>query len=149
MVEIGSLTRLIHKGRKCEGIATTSILRQCGHTPHAKNSPEKVSYNMVTIPNRKSASRVTVQVHWHKSTTSLRRATSKLTGQDSEKYLASTNIFLPPANEVWGKVIFLHLSVILFTGGRGGTPRQVHPLGRYPPPPPGQVHIPWAGTAPR
>ena len=32
--------------------------------------------------------------------------------------------YLPPANEVWGKVIFLHLSVILFTGGvrgcRGG-----------------------------
>ena len=26
-------------------------------------------------------------------------------------------IFLPPANEVWGKVIFLHLFVILFTGG--------------------------------
>ena len=26
---------------------------------------------------------------------------------------------LPPANEVWGKLIFLHLSVILFTGGRG------------------------------
>ena len=25
---------------------------------------------------------------------------------------------LPPAKEVWGKVIFLHLSVILFTGGR-------------------------------
>ena len=25
--------------------------------------------------------------------------------------------FLPPANEFWGKVIFLHLSVILFTGG--------------------------------
>ena len=24
---------------------------------------------------------------------------------------------LPPATEVWGKVIFLHLSVILFTGG--------------------------------
>ena len=24
---------------------------------------------------------------------------------------------LPPANEVWGKVIFLHLSIILFTGG--------------------------------
>ena len=24
--------------------------------------------------------------------------------------------FLPPANEVWGKVIFLHLFVILFTG---------------------------------
>ena len=26
-------------------------------------------------------------------------------------------IYLPPANEVWGKVIFLHLFVILFTGG--------------------------------
>ena len=24
---------------------------------------------------------------------------------------------LPPANEVWGKAMFLHLSVILFTGG--------------------------------
>ena len=39
---------------------------------------------------------------------------------------------LPPANEVWGKVIFLHMSVILFTGGgmcgrdggvHGGGPR--------------------------
>ena len=27
---------------------------------------------------------------------------------------------LPPANEVWGKVIFLHLFVILFTRGGGG-----------------------------
>ena len=26
-------------------------------------------------------------------------------------------MFFPPANEVWGKVIFLHLFVILFTGG--------------------------------
>ena len=26
--------------------------------------------------------------------------------------------FLPPANEVWGKVLFLHLFAILFTGGR-------------------------------
>ena len=25
--------------------------------------------------------------------------------------------FLPPANEVWGMVMFLHLCVILFTGG--------------------------------
>ena len=32
---------------------------------------------------------------------------------------------LPPANKVWGKVIFLHLFVILFTGGawsQGGLP---------------------------
>ena len=28
-------------------------------------------------------------------------------------------LFLPPANEVWGKVIFLHLFVILFTGEGG------------------------------
>ena len=28
-----------------------------------------------------------------------------------------TTSSLPPANEVWGKVMFLHLSVILFTGG--------------------------------
>ena len=67
--------------------------------------------------------------------------------------------FSPPANEVWGKVIFFHLSVILFTGGGStwvGTspadtlPWQVHlhrqvqrPLGRYTTPArytPGQVH---------
>ena len=27
--------------------------------------------------------------------------------------------FLPPANEVWGKVMFLYMSVILSTGGGG------------------------------
>ena len=31
-----------------------------------------------------------------------------------------SHALLPPANEVWGKVIFLHLSVILFTGGVSG-----------------------------
>ena len=31
--------------------------------------------------------------------------------------LMGTTKSLPPANEVWGKVIFLHLFVILFTGG--------------------------------
>ena len=36
---------------------------------------------------------------------------------------------LPPANEVWGKVIFFHLSVILFTGGSAS----VH-AGILPPP---------------
>ena len=30
---------------------------------------------------------------------------------------STTIILLPPANEVWGKVIFLHLFVIPFTGG--------------------------------
>ena len=42
-------------------------------------------------------------------------------------------IYLLPANVVWGKVIFLHLSVILFTGGVRG---QVHPWQA----PPWQVH---------
>ena len=32
-------------------------------------------------------------------------------------FIWSIRKFLPPANEVWGKVIFLHLFVILFTGG--------------------------------
>ena len=40
--------------------------------------------------------------------------------------------FLPPANEVWGKVMSLHLSVILFMGGGWQIGR--HPLGRPPPP---------------
>ena len=83
--------------------------------------------------------------------------------------------FLPPANEVWGKIIFLHLSVILFTGGTwaGTPPRTRYPLGpgtptrtrytpgtRYTPSGQGtplpkeqvhphkQVHPPGPGTAP-
>ena len=76
---------------------------------------------------------------------------------------------LPPANEVWGKVIFLHLPVILFTRGeyppRPGTPpwTRYTPLDQVPPPrpgtppnqvppwtryPPDQVHPPRAGTPP-
>ena len=53
---------------------------------------------------------------------------------------------LRPANEVWGKVIFLHMSVShsVHIGGGGstwaGTPWQVHPPGRYTP---RQVHPPW------
>ena len=67
---------------------------------------------------------------------------------------------LSPANEVWGKVIFLHLSVILFTGGTwagaplAGTPPwpgthprdQVYPPSRYTPR--DQVHPPGPGTPP-
>ena len=51
--------------------------------------------------------------------------------------------FLPPANEVWGKVIFLHQFVILFTGGSSCTP----PGTRYTPPP-SQVHPLGPGTPP-
>ena len=43
-----------------------------------------------------------------------------LAGQHLKFYSVATSnipIFLPPANEVWGKVIFLHLFVILFMGG--------------------------------
>ena len=60
---------------------------------------------------------------------------------------------LPPANEVWGKVMFLHLSVILSTRGwctpplgrhpQPDTPGQT-PLGRYPP----CADTPWADTPP-
>ena len=55
--------------------------------------------------------------------------------------------FLPPANEVWGKDMFLHVSVILFTGrGVSGTPPgRYTPLGRYTP---RQVHPPPAGAPP-
>ena len=70
---------------------------------------------------------------------------------------------LPPANEVWGKVIFLHLSVILFTVeeeylGRYTLPDQVHPMDQVHPQdqvpprtrnPPDQVHPPGPGTSPR
>ena len=50
--------------------------------------------------------------------------------------------FLPPANEVWGKVIFLHLFVILFTGGSAYTPWSRHPSPRDQGPgtPPGSRH---------
>ena len=53
---------------------------------------------------------------------------------------------LPPVNEVWGKVIFLYLSVILFTGGVPGQvpPGQVHPLAGTPP----RRYTPLAGTSP-
>ena len=54
--------------------------------------------------------------------------------------MSQTHISLPPANEVWGKVIFLHLSVILFTGV--GLPGKVP---TRPGTPPWQVHPP-AGT---
>ena len=58
-----------------------------------------------------------------------------------QKTRTHIHIFLPPANEVWGKVMFLHLCVILFTGGstsrevvciQGQTPSSG--VGRPPPP---------------
>ena len=58
------------------------------------------------------------------------------------------NPSLPPANELWGKVIFLHLSVILFTGGStwtGTPPDRYTPLGRYTLP---ARYTPRAGTPP-
>ena len=64
--------------------------------------------------------------------------------------LARHNIYRPQRS--WGKVMFLHVSVILFTGGNtwAGPPRQVHPPGRYTP---CQVHpqagTHWAGTPPQ
>ena len=51
---------------------------------------------------------------------------------------ATEKTLLPPANEVWGEVMLLHLSVILFTMGgvysiAGTHPLGRHPLGRHPP----------------
>ena len=68
----------------------------------------------------------------------------------SRWYAFHWNAFLLlPANEVWGKVIFLHLSVILFTGGSAWTGT---PLGRYTPqagtPPSGQVYPPLGRYTP-
>ena len=54
--------------------------------------------------------------------------------------------YLLPANEVWGKVIFLHLFVILFTGG-WGLPQYM--LGYHPPDQaPHQTSPPGPGTLP-
>ena len=80
-------------------------------------------------------------------------------------YFLHSVVFLPPANEVWSKVIFLHLSVSHSVHGgvpgqvppRQVHPRQVHPTGQVQPPqqvqpprqvhPPGQVHL-LPGTPP-
>ena len=60
--------------------------------------------------------------------------------------ISSTSVFLLPVNEVWGKIMFLHLSVILLTCqhamGQTHTPQIPlgrhspgrHPFGRNPPP---------------
>ena len=70
--------------------------------------------------------------------------------------LFALTLSLPPANEVWVKVMFLHLSVILFTGGvsQRAMVRWCLPLGLggvYHPvqtPPEGRHHLdrypPWA-----
>ena len=60
-------------------------------------------------------------------------------------------LLLPPTTEVWGKVMFLHLFVILFIGGpvgrpgRGGqTPLDADPhLGRLPLGRPPWMQTPW------
>ena len=70
----------------------------------------------------------------------------------------SVSYLLPPANEVWGKVMFLHLCVILFTGGSaqpprclppavGQTPRDADPTPRMQTPKVGQT--PWMHTPSR
>ena len=61
----------------------------------------------------------------HRSVTNIRQHH----GLPTFKYLSRFKLnSLPPANEVWGKVIFSDASVILFTGGegvvlQGGQPR--------------------------
>ena len=45
----------------------------------------------------------------------------------TSRSIACNEYFLPSANEVWGKVISLHLSVILFTGGSASLHAGIHP----------------------
>ena len=72
-------------------------------------------------------------------------------GHCSGRYTSYWSAFLlPPANEVWGKVIFLHLFVILFTGGLphcmlGYTPQQQTPPEQTPPE---QTHHPLGADTP-
>ena len=51
---------------------------------------------------------------------------------------------LPTANAVWGKVMFLHLCVILFTGGSAQHPPDADPPGWADPP--GVRQTPWMQT---
>ena len=59
-------------------------------------------------------------------------------------------VSLPPY-EVWGKLMFLHLCVILFTWGRGSASRGLHPGGGVSHPGGGDMHpgkgvcIQWGG----
>ena len=80
---------------------------------------------------------------------------------------AVVSVSLPPANEVWGKDIFLHLSAILFTPGGVCLSACRHPpRSRHPPPeantplgadtplprsrqPPQEQTLPWEQTPPR
>ena len=70
------------------------------------------------------------------------RATTSL------KRYSQTSLLQPSLS--CGKVMFLHLSVILFTGGRGCL-ADTHPLGRHTPPGrhPQSDTAPWADTPPR
>ena len=50
---------------------------------------------------------------------------------------SASSLLIPPANEVWGKVMFIHRSVILFTGGCTPPPEMAteaggtHPTGMH------------------
>ena len=60
-------------------------------------------------------------------------------------------LLLPPANEVWGKVIFFRSVCQEFCSQDQVHPlwHQVPPRTRYPPPPPDQVHSPGTRYTPR
>ena len=65
-------------------------------------------------------------------------------------YVFDVGLFLLPANEVWDKVMFLHLSVILFTGGPPTPPRMQPPVMQTPwnAHPPGCRHSPGCRCPP-
>ena len=55
------------------------------------------------------------QAVWHRWLAGSQVVRALLHCRQGDKYIHC--VLLPPANEVWGKVMFLHLCVILFTGG--------------------------------
>ena len=76
----------------------------------------------------------------------------KVTMKKDSIWTGLTMLFLTPANEVWGKVMFPHLCVILFTEGRGVCPTPPHADPKGLSRPPGcrtsKMQTPWVGQTP-
>ena len=56
---------------------------------------------------------------WHNAKYSLEVPKNKRSGKIHSGGISLKFIYLPPTNKIWDKVMFLYLSVILFTSGGG------------------------------
>ena len=82
-------------------------------------------YFIVTLVNDESLDRQTFTVPVTTVITGSRCNGHSTSGCHGDKsFCFHLIVFLPPANKIWGKVMFSHLCVILFTGGGG-----LHPKG--------------------